>query len=216
MIEIIQDRPREARIHMQIDRALVMNGNPNPVLRIYEWSKPAISAGLFSQPAALLDLEACRARKMDIVKRPTGGGILFHMNDLVCAFFIPNATAITQVCEEINTRLRTALAPFLPAKKAIPCIPDTSASRFCLGQTAALDLIWEGRKIGGCAQRKTRAGILHHVSIFLNKPDWETIASCILRPEDLTTMQATSTSLEELSTIDRQEVRETIAKEFSR
>jgi lipoate---protein ligase len=217
MIEIIEDKPLDAHRHMEIDRALVMNGSPLPRLRIYEWSAPAITAGLFSEPERLLNLEGCKAAKMDVVRRPTGGGILFHNKDLVCAFFIPNASAITQVCQEINDRLRTALAPYLPALKSVPCIPDTGASRFCMAQTAALDLIWEGRKIGGCAQRKTRAGILHHVSLFLARPDWETIVSCLLNPRDLPSMQAASTSFEELTChdIDRQTIRKSIVKEFS-
>ena len=216
--EIIQDLPRNAHVHMEIDRTLVMDGNSSPRIRIYEWLSPVITAGIFSEPERLLDSERCRACRMEVVKRPTGGGVLFHDKDLVCAVFIPNATAVEPVCEAINAKVRAALTPFLPELDAVPFIADTRSCRFCMAQTAALDLICEGRKIGGCAQRKTRAGILHHISIFLNKPDWETIASCVLHARDISTMQETSTSLEELSSqpIDRQSVREAIVQQFEK
>ena len=215
-IEIIQDQSRTAVCHMEMDRRLVMGGHPQAHLRIYEWSEPAITAGLFSEPERLLNLEHCHARRLEVVKRPTGGGILFHDQDLVCAFFIPNATEIEPVCEAINAKMRAVLSIFLPALDTIPCTTDAGASRLCMAQTAALDLVWKGRKIGGCAQRKTRFGILHHTSIFLNKPDWETIASCVQHASDISAMQENSTSLEEISSqpIDRQSVREAIVHQF--
>jgi lipoate-protein ligase A len=214
--EIIQDGPRDARCHMEIDHALAVSGHPHPCLRIYDWAEPAITTGLFSEPERLLDLERCRACRMEVVKRPTGGGILFHHKDLVCSVFIPNESSIEPVYKAVNERLRAALAPFLPALDPIPSIPDTAASRFCMAQAAATDLLWQGRKIGGCAQRKTRSGILLQGSIFLTRPDWERMASCVRHADDITAMRTTSTSLEELSSrpVDRQSVREAIASQF--
>jgi lipoate-protein ligase A len=212
--EIIQDRPREAQCHMAIDRALVANGAPHPSLRVYEWAQPAITAGLFSKPERLITPDQHFG---DIVTRPTGGGILFHDTDLICAVFIPKSSAIAQVCETIIARLHAALAHFLPPFTTTPVSPDMGATRFCMAQNGATDLFWNGKKIGGCAQRKSRAGILHQTSLFLHTPDWENIAVCVKDPDDVLAMKTASTSLEMIAIhpIDRQLIREAVAEQFT-
>ena len=201
---------------MQIDRALVDGGDVCPSLRVYEWTRPAITAGLFSEPELLLNLDQCRTLSLDIVKRPTGGGILFHHTDLVCSFFIPHAAALRETVDALNARLLAALTPFLPPPNTSSVTPSAGAVQFCMAQASPSDLLWNGRKIGGGAQRKSRAGLLHQVSLFLQKPDWESIAACVRRTEDAQTMQKASASLEELSLrpVDRRLVREAVAEQF--
>ena len=201
---------------MKIDHDLVTSGLPHPHLRIYDWARPAITAGLFSDPERLLDLDRCCTLGMDVVKRPTGGGVLFHNKDLVCAIFVPGETAMGPLCDEISARLLRALAPFLPPKSSSSIASDTRAVRFCMAQRAPTDLFWNGTKIGGCAQRTSRFGVLHQTSIFLHTPNWEEIAPFVRCADDLRAMQITSTSLEEICPrpINRQSVREAIAKQF--
>ena len=59
-----------------------------PVMRMYAWGPPAISLGRY-QPIDSVNLEACRAGGVDVVRRITGGGAIFHDREvtysLVCA-----------------------------------------------------------------------------------------------------------------------------------
>ena len=210
-IEVIQDKPRNARDHMEIDRTLVEKGAASPRLRIYEWAKPAITAGLFSEPERFLHLDRCLS---GIVLRPTGGGILFHQADIVCAVFLPMAQVVGDVCRAVNSRLLAAVSPFLPPIGPSPALP-AGPTHFCMAHPSAADLLWNGKKIGGCAFRKTRRGILQQASLFLREPDWSLIAPCVRREEDLRAMKEASISIEELAgPVDRKTIREAIAEQF--
>ena len=47
---------------------------------------------------------------------------------------------------------------------------DTHCNHFCMAKPTKYDLIWQGRKIAGAAQRKTRSGFLHQGTISLLMP----------------------------------------------
>jgi len=81
---------RDGATNMAIDEAIleaVMAGRVRPTLRFYAWNPPCLSLG-FGQPAADADREACTQRGWDIVRRPTGGQAILHVDELtysVCA-----------------------------------------------------------------------------------------------------------------------------------
>jgi lipoate-protein ligase A len=54
-----------------------------PRLRIYSWNPPCISLGYSQSAKKLLDTAAVKKLGWDIVKRPTGGGMVFHNTDEV-------------------------------------------------------------------------------------------------------------------------------------
>ena len=59
-----------------------------PCLRLYTWAPDAISLGC-SQQIDVVDMEACRAQGVVVVKRFTGGAAVLHKDDLTYAFFWP-------------------------------------------------------------------------------------------------------------------------------
>ena len=48
-----------------------------PQIRFYEWS-PCVTYGLLNKPEELVDLTSTTA----FYKRPTGGGVIFHVYDV--------------------------------------------------------------------------------------------------------------------------------------
>ena len=48
------------------------------VLRIYGWSRPCITIGYFQGAREEVNLERCRRSGVDVVRRITGGGAVFH------------------------------------------------------------------------------------------------------------------------------------------
>ncbi len=68
--------------NMAVDEALLREVRA-PVLRLYEWSVPAVSLGYF-QPAAL-------AGDRPFVRRYTGGGLVDHAHDLTYTLVLPRA-----------------------------------------------------------------------------------------------------------------------------
>lgn len=56
-------------------------GESPPTLRFYGWAPPCLSLG-YAQKWGLADGKACAARGWDIVRRPTGGRAILHIDEL--------------------------------------------------------------------------------------------------------------------------------------
>src|SRR6476661_2241308 len=76
--------PHAAATNMAIDEALLERAVV-PTVRFYRWRSPALSFGYFGK---LTDV-AIHAAERDLVRRWTGGGIVFHGNDLTYSIVIP-------------------------------------------------------------------------------------------------------------------------------
>src|SRR5437773_12364314 len=73
-----------AAINMAIDEALLETAVV-PTIRFYRWRSPALSFGYFGEFADV----AIYAAERDLVRRWTGGGIVFHGDDLSYSIVIP-------------------------------------------------------------------------------------------------------------------------------
>ena len=74
---------------MAIDEALLETATV-PSIRFYRWNSPALSFGYFGKFADVADYAAER----DLVRRWTGGGIVFHGDDLTYSIIIPAQDAV--------------------------------------------------------------------------------------------------------------------------
>jgi lipoate-protein ligase A len=81
--------PRSAAINMAIDEALLETAKI-PSIRFYRWNSPALSFGYFGKFADVADY----ATERDLVRRWTGGGIVFHGDDLTYSIIIPAQDAV--------------------------------------------------------------------------------------------------------------------------
>ena len=77
--------PHSAALNMAIDEALLELAEV-PSIRFYRWDHPALSFGYFGRYADVAE----HAAKRDMVRRWTGGGIVFHGNDLTYSLVIPS------------------------------------------------------------------------------------------------------------------------------
>ncbi|OHD67365.1 MAG: hypothetical protein A2W19_00160 [Spirochaetes bacterium RBG_16_49_21] len=164
--------------NMAIDEYLIYlhERTGTPMLRVYGWSRPAISLGRY-QRADCLDLEACRRDRIDVVRRITGGGAIFHDDELTYSFVCSDALVgirdlpIRQSFEKLNSfiidlyrgfGLRAHFAKDMD--KRIGRGPDKSAA-FCFSGRQEYDILVNARKMGGNAQRRTRGILFQHGSI---------------------------------------------------
>src|SRR5271163_2205286 len=74
--------PASPARNMAIDEALLREVH-KPVLRIYEWSVPAVSLGYFQLAALAVD--------RPFVRRYTGGGLVDHARDVTYTIVLPRA-----------------------------------------------------------------------------------------------------------------------------
>lgn len=66
---------------MAIDEAVsesVAKGKSPPTIRFWRWNPSAVSIGYFQSISDEVDLDACKTLGVDVVRRRTGGGAVFH------------------------------------------------------------------------------------------------------------------------------------------
>jgi len=155
----------------------------NPVIRFWEWQQPSITYGYFTPVEKLL--KAGAEDYFDIAKRPTGGGMLFHMGDLSFSIAVPSNCSlysdnVDKNYEMVNGILLEALAPFLAnCKKHKELFEGEALKNYCQANLTRFDLGYCGFKVGGGAQRKTKDGFLHQGTIFLQEPDWAMLEKAV-------------------------------------
>src|SRR6266705_4776250 len=110
-LTVYQDfAPRSAAMNMAIDEAL-LEAATIPSIRFYRWDALALSFGYFGKFADVADYAAQR----DLVRRWTGGGIVFHGEDLTYSIVVPPgdpvfAQSSMSIYEKIHRALCNALA----------------------------------------------------------------------------------------------------------
>jgi lipoate-protein ligase A len=168
--------PRSAAMNMAIDEALLKSAAA-PSIRFYRWASPALSFGYFGRFADVADT----ASERDLIRRWTGGGIVFHGADLTYSIVIPVGDPIfTQSSMWLYEKIHCALSKALngigkravvaggvdPGIAVVAMRAAVSASDYrCFANPVRADVMLNGRKVAGAAQRRTRAGLLHQGSI---------------------------------------------------
>jgi lipoate-protein ligase A len=155
---------RSAALNMAIDETLLETAEI-PTIRFYKWDHPALSFGYFGKFADVADQGAER----DLVRRWTGGGIVLHGDDLTYSIVIPASEpafseSSISIYEKIHDALRAALAAngqsVELAANGAPRISDS-----CFANPVRADVLSNGRKIAGAAQRRARRALLQQGSI---------------------------------------------------
>jgi lipoate-protein ligase A len=170
------DISHSAAMNMAIDEALLESA-PVPFIRFYRWHSPALSFGYFGKFADV----ASYARKRDLVRRWTGGGIVLHGEDLTYSIVIPASDAVfgewsTSIYEKIHRALSDSLVemgqPAVVAGGVESCRTEigtraaiTDRGYNCFANPVHADVMIDGHKVAGAAQRRTRRGLLQQGSI---------------------------------------------------
>ena len=104
-----------------------------------------------------------------MVRRWTGGGIVPHGEDLTYSIMIgSNHDTFSLPSKIVYQRVHAALSGALREIGIATVLTEANApklSEACFANPVVSDVIENGRKIAGAAQRKTRSGLLHQGSI---------------------------------------------------
>jgi len=167
-----------AAMNMAIDEALLEYATI-PLIRFYRWQSPALSFGYFGRFTDVASYQ----REHDLVRRWTGGGIVFHGEDLTYSLVIPTsdmafAESSISIYEKIHRALCDALSQTGQRAVVAGVVgPDPSSATVatrtgisdagytCFANPVRADVMIDGRKIAGAAQRRTRRGLLQQGSI---------------------------------------------------
>jgi lipoate-protein ligase A len=167
--------PHSAAMNMAIDEALLETAM-DPTIRFYRWRSTALSFGYFGKFSDV----AIYATKRDLVRRWTGGGVVFHGDDLTYSIVIPASDpAFDESSIAIYEKIHRALADALngvgeravvagggdPGGIALGKHAASVSGYDCFANPVRADVMMDGRKIAGAAQRRTRRALLQQGSV---------------------------------------------------
>jgi lipoate-protein ligase A len=148
-------------------RLLNLKSSDLPSLTFYDWQMPAFTYGYFSNIDQHLNLQKADEMGYKSGKRPTGGGIIFHSHDVAFSFLLPSSQISENTLKNycfVNSIVNHALSDFKCTLFTEDKDP-AALSPFCWAKPTIYDLFWQGKKVGGAAQRRTKNGLLHQGSL---------------------------------------------------
>lgn len=191
---------------MKLDEQLFLDheaGYDKSTLRIYAWNPPCISVGYSQDMEKSVEIYKLFDKGWEIVKRPTGGGIVFH-----------NLSEVTySVITDINTLGEGLIPSYMKISEAVVCglnklgikakiretryeIRDTRPD-LCFSYPAEYEIVVQNRKLVGSAQKRGKKTLLQQGSVFV-RHDFDDVLELLKNPIDKEFYAKRAISIEEI------------------
>lgn len=172
---LIEATTGSAALNMAMDEAISQSVKAKeslPTIRFYKWLPSAVSIGYFQNLNDEVDATLCKQLGIDIVRRRTGGGAVYHDKDgeITYSVIAPESIlpkGITESYQEICGWIVKALAKLGIIAEFKPIN----------------DIITNGKKISGNAQTRRNGILLQHGTV-LHKLDIATMFSLLKVPKE--------------------------------
>ena len=167
---ILTNNNNSAKINMAIDKALTISYEKDdmPILRFYTW-EDSFTIGLGQDFESYTNLKDIY--KDNCSKRITGGGVLFHGHDISYSLILSNSELGNLNVKQSYEKICQFLLEFYKQLGLNPSFVKDSEyiklkkNEFCQVGFEAYDIIINGNKIGGNAQKRNKKLIFQHGSI---------------------------------------------------
>ena len=225
---LIRSQPGSAAYNMALDEKIFHRymADGIPVFRVYGWNTPSFTYGVSQLPEGEIDMVRCGADGIQIAKRMTGGGLLFHNDEITYSLVLGKAdigepdnvlVSYRKICAFLISFYRSLSLKASFALEAEDfkdrCVPH----ELCSASREKYDIIINGRKIGGNAQKRKRRIVFQHGSIPISI-DWKFMRRYVRSlPSDISS--GVTTLAEELNVLPDKHILEqnlidAAAKEF--
>lgn len=213
---LIREEARPGAYHMALDEVAaetVAAGGP-PTVRTYRWSPSALSLG-YAQASDTVAWAYCDREGIDVVRRPTGGGGIYHdhVGDISYSIVAPASSlpgdlmaSYERLCEPILAGFgRLGIdADFATTRRE----PVLRPSCYLRGIDPAHDVVVSDgdgveRKISGNAQHRRRAAVVQHGSITYAREPERHLAAFAGHDVEPSRFRDRVTSVREQAGIDR-------------
>jgi lipoate-protein ligase A len=158
--------------NMAVDEAIldaVAARQSPPTLRFFAWQPPCLSVGYSQVVRDEVDLDACRARGIDLVRRPTGGRAILHTDELTYSIVVPQhdprvsggiVESYRRLCQGLLAGLRILGLDVVQAGRKLAGTETLSAA--CFDAPSDYEITVGGKKLVGSAQARRRGVVLQH------------------------------------------------------
>lgn len=192
MWQLLDTGINSATTNMELDAKLLEELDPMgpAILHLYRWKEPSATYGYFIDTDRFLNQEGVKKRGLALARRPTGGGIVFHVSDLAFSVLVPSqhegfSENTLDNYRYVNEKVVCAVQALLQegAMTLLPLDPraiDPSCNHFCMAKPTIFDVMMDGKKIAGAAQRKRKQGFLHQGSISIAMPQLSFLQEVLL------------------------------------
>ena len=157
---LLQTGYNTASVNMAIDRAVLIANSEDkvpPTVRFFGWKPSAISIGYFQSLEEEVNLDNCKRFGVDYVRRVTGGGAVFHEDELTYSIVIPESHP--NVPKNIMQSYGRICGALIRGLKNLGIKSD---------YVPINDIVASGKKISGNAQTRKNRTVLQHGTILLD------------------------------------------------
>lgn len=154
---LLKTEDNAGAVNMAIDKAVIVsNSNKKvpPTVRFYTWKPPTISIGYFQSLEEEIDLNNCKEFGVDYVRRITGGGAVFHEEELTYSIIIPESHP--QIPKNIMESYGRICGAVIKGLKNLGIESEYKPIN---------DIITSGKKISGNAQTRKMKTVLQHGTV---------------------------------------------------
>jgi lipoate-protein ligase A len=152
----------DAYMNMAVDEAIAnlisKKRSPNTI-RFYRWKPSAVSIGYFQSICEEVDLDLCNQLNIDVVRRNTGGGAVYHDTDGELTYSTIIDLANPHLTQDIMKSYEIICSGLILGLKK-------------MGITAEFmpinDIIVDGKKISGNAQTRRFDSFLQHGTVLID------------------------------------------------
>ncbi len=181
--ELMLDPALDGETNMAVDSGLLSEVEqadlPLTVLRFYAWVQPTISVGRNQSMEKAVDLEFCNSHGLSVVQRPTGGHAVLHGDELTYAIASNDLSQFDggsiystyrRISEALSLGYRrlgieSILSPETVRRNGEKRRQKIAYDDPCFVSPSRYELLVDGRKLVGSAQRRLRRGFLQHGSM---------------------------------------------------
>ncbi len=161
-IRLIDLEVHSAFENMAIDEAIMLSmkeGKVSPTLRFYRWKPTAVSIGTFQGMNDEVDVDFCKSNNIDVIRRITGGGAVYHDYDgeITYSIILPKGHRLAP--DDIVESYKVLCNGVIKGVKHLGIDADFKPIN---------DVISHGKKISGNAQTRRHSCLLQHGTVLLN------------------------------------------------
>ena len=185
--KLLIDSPADGPWNMSVDQMLLRTADEvgEASVRFYGWQSPVLSLGYF-QPIAERHTHAASLH-CPVVRRASGGGAIVHDQELTFSIALPSVNRWSKKNNELYRTVHGGIVRFLQshginAAEYEKNVKDADRENggpihsnelqrekafLCFQRRTEGDIVVDGYKVGGSAQRRSRKAILQHTSMLL-------------------------------------------------
>jgi lipoate-protein ligase A len=175
---VIEPEPQSGVRNMAVDEALLEAAleHGECTVRWYRWQTATVSLGYFQDAAPAATIPGLG--KLPVVRRLTGGGAILHHHEWTYSCAVPAEHPLAQtplsIYELVHQRIIASLAEqgIHSATLRGASGSGEEAAFLCFGRGDPRDVVLNGHKIVGSAQRRRRGAVLQHGSVLLRRSEY--------------------------------------------